>query len=89
MVLGGDAGELLERGGDASAVALAVIALVAEQRHGAGEFVGKSREKLALRGQVPVEISEESLVAAVLAKLVADVARGSEVALVAVSNAGA
>ena len=89
MVLGGDAGELLERGGDASAVALAVIALVAEQRHGAGELVGKSREKLALRGQVPVEISEESLVAAVLAKLVADVARGSEVALVAVSNAGA
>jgi hypothetical protein len=36
--------ELLERRGDALAVALAMIALVAEQRHGAGELVGEARE---------------------------------------------
>lgn len=89
MVLGGETCEPLERGGDALAVALAVIALVAKQRHGAGELVGEGREKLALRGQIPVEIPEESLVAAVIAEAVTDVARGAQVTLVAVSDAGA
>ena len=41
MVLRGEACELLERGGDASAVALAIVALVTEQRHGARELVGQ------------------------------------------------
>lgn len=89
MVLGGDAGELLERGCDALSVALAVIALVAQQRDGAGELISQAREKLALRGEVPVEIPEETLVASILAKAVTDVARGAQVALVAVGDAGA
>lgn len=50
MVLGGETGQLLERRSDAFAVALAVIALVAKQRHSAGELVGESREQIALRG---------------------------------------
>src|SRR5689334_9267474 len=89
VVLGGEAGQLLERRGDALAVALAVIALVAKERHGAGELVREAREKLTLRGEVAIEIPEESLIAAVLAKLVTDVARRSQVALVAVRDAGA
>jgi len=89
VVLGLKSGELLERGGDASAVALAVIALVAKQRHGAGELVGQAREQIALGGQIAVEIPEEALVAAIIAKPVTDVARGSEVAFVSVRDAGA
>ena len=89
MVLGCESGELLERRGDALAVALAVVALIAKQRHGAGELVGEGREQLALGGQIPIEIPEESLVAAVLAKPVTDVARRSQIALMAVRDAGA
>lgn len=88
MVLGGEAGQLLERGRDALAVALAVIALVAKERHGAGELVGETRQQIALRGEVAIEIPEESVVAAVLAKAVTDVARGSQVTLMAVGDAG-
>jgi hypothetical protein len=44
VVLGGESGQLLERGGDALAVALAMIALVAEQRHGAGDLVSQACE---------------------------------------------
>jgi len=75
VVLGGETGELLERGRDALAVALAVIALIAKERHGAGELVGEAREELALRGEIAIEIPEESVVAAILAKPVTDVAR--------------
>ena len=89
MVLGGESGQLLERGGDALAVALAMIALVAEQRHGAGDLVSQACEQIALGGEVAVEIPEESLVAAVLAKAVTDVARGAQVTLMTVRDAGA
>lgn len=89
MVLGLKSGELLERRGDTLAVALAVVSLVAKQRHGAGELICQAREQIALRRQIPLEIPEEAFVAAILTKPVTNVARGAEVAFVAVRDAGA
>ena len=77
MVLGGEAGDLAECGGDALAVALLIVALVAEQRHGAGELAGQLLQERLLGSEIAIEIPEEPIMTAILAELVPDVARGA------------
>ena len=75
MVLGSEAGDLTERGGDASAMALAIVALVAKQCHGAGELTGELLQERLLGGQITIKVAEEALIAAVLAQPVPDGSR--------------
>ena len=75
MVLRRKAGDLTERCGDAPAVALSRVALVAKQCHGAGELTGELLQERLLGGEVPIEVAEEALKAAIVAQPVPDGSR--------------
>src|SRR5580692_9794556 len=84
VVLGRKAGEVAEGRGDAFAVTLAIVALVTQQCHGAGELACEVLQERLLGRQVPIEVAKETLVAAILAQPVPDGARGTQARLMAV-----
>lgn len=67
VVFGLQAGEVAECVGYGIAVAGVVVALVAQQRDGAGQIPGKVFEQIALCAQVAAEVAEEALEVAVVA----------------------
>jgi len=72
LMLRCESGDLAEGVGDGAAMAGREIALIAQQRHGAIEFVGQGIEQVALLAEVALEIAEEFFIVAVVAQLVPD-----------------
>lgn len=68
-------------------MALLVVALVAQQRHRAGELAGELLWQRLLGGEETIEVLEEPIMAAVLAQPMADVARGTQLGLMAIVDA--
>lgn len=69
-------------------MALAVIALVAQQRHGAGRGACQRVEQCALGGQVLTEIREEAREIAIVAQSMPKRARRAERAFMGIGDAG-
>lgn len=83
----GGLGAAREGLGDDGAMALGVVALVAQKRDGTGGGPSQGIEQRALRGKVLAKIAEEAREIAILAQPVADLARRAEGAFVGILDA--
>jgi len=84
----GGLGAAREGIGDDGAMALGVVALVAQERDGTSGGPSQGIEQCSLRGKVLAKITEESHEIAILAQSVTDLPRRAEGAFVGILDAG-